>query len=95
MMGCIVFVFVNGYVPEFIGNTFFRNQFFLPTAPAEGLYLKGMDFKGYNNRQEIPEKLQFEEQHIKETTDKLQKEIQQFIAQSSPDIWDDWYQQVK
>jgi tRNA U38,U39,U40 pseudouridine synthase TruA len=57
MIGGIVFVFVNNYPPEFIANTFFRNQFYLPIAPANGLYLKSIDFKGYNNKKEIPEKL--------------------------------------
>ena len=50
MIGGIVFVFVNNYEPEFISNTFFRNQFYLPIAPPNGLYLKCMDFKAYNNK---------------------------------------------
>ncbi len=54
MVGAIVFVFINDYVPEFIGNTFFKNQFHLPIAPANGLFLKSVDFMGYNKRKEIP-----------------------------------------
>lgn len=50
MIGGMVFVFVNHYEPQFIGNTFFRNQFYLPIAPPNGLYLKTIDFKAYNNK---------------------------------------------
>jgi tRNA U38,U39,U40 pseudouridine synthase TruA len=75
MIGGIVFVFVNKCPAEFIANTFFRNQFYLPIAPAEGLYLKTLDFKGYNNKKEIPEKLEFEEENVKKSMDGLEKEI--------------------
>ena len=54
MVGSIVFIFINNYPAEFIANTFFRNQFYLPIAPANGLYLKELNFAGYNKKKEIP-----------------------------------------
>ena len=59
MVGCIIMVLANNYPPNFIQNTFFRNQIHMPIAPAEGLYLNILNFGAYNKKNDIPEQLDF------------------------------------
>ncbi len=46
--------FMNNYEPEFILNTFFRNQIGIPLAPPHGLFLNNLSFESYNKKKEIP-----------------------------------------
>ena len=60
MIGCIIMIMVNHYPSSYIQNTFFRNQIHMPLAPAEGLFLKGINFDAYNKKKDIPEPLSFD-----------------------------------
>ena len=37
-------VILNNYPANYIANTFFRNQIFMPLAPPQGLYLNQLSF---------------------------------------------------
>jgi tRNA pseudouridine38-40 synthase len=40
-------------------NSFLNNKMYLWLAPADGLFLDRIYFKGYNSRKDIPEQLEF------------------------------------
>ena len=60
MIGCMISVFINKHPPNYIDNTFFRNQIHMPIAPARGLYLNGPSFEAYNLKKDSPEKITFD-----------------------------------
>lgn len=70
MIGAIVQVFQNDFPEDFIKNSFGSNIINVWLAPAEGLLLDRIQFKGYNNKDDIPEKL--------DITEEEEKEIQKF-----------------
>lgn len=53
-------VMANNYPPNFITNTFFKNQIHMPLAPPHGLFLSNLNFGAYNRKNDIPEVLQFD-----------------------------------
>lgn len=57
MIGVIVQIFHEDLTPDFIDNTFFNNVIKLWLAPPQGLLLNRVNFDGYNNKIDIPEKL--------------------------------------
>lgn len=61
MVGCVIKVIINGEPPNYIENTFFRNQIHIPLAPANGLYLNNLSFDSYNKKKDIPEMLIFDD----------------------------------
>ena len=87
MVGCIIMVMLNNYPPNFIQNTFFRNQIHMPLAPARGLYLNDLCFDPYNKKNSIPEVLTFEDTpSIAELKHKINQDI---LSQDSAE-WTEW-----
>jgi hypothetical protein len=87
MVGCVIKVILNNENPQYIENTFFRNQIAMPLAPATGLYLKEMSFDSYNKKKDIPEVLHFEDIP---TVDEMETKITEFIVAQDKNEWMDW-----
>ena len=58
MVGMIVALFQNDLTTEFLKNSFNQNSFHVWLAPSEGLLLHSIELKGYNNKKDIPEKVE-------------------------------------
>ena len=50
MIGMIIDIMRNGKDMDYFKNSFLDNQYDIPKAPGEGLYLKNIDYSNYNER---------------------------------------------
>ena len=92
MIGCIIMVMVNNYPSSFIQNTFFKNQIHMPVAPAEGLFLRGVNFQSYNKKKDIPQMLKFDGV---DSIDKIRQQIYGYIIEKDRQNWVDWLKKLK
>jgi len=64
MIGIMVQVIHEGLKDGFIDNSFFQNSVNIWLAPPQGLLLDGVTFDAYNRKNDIPEKIEFNEEEV-------------------------------
>lgn len=62
MIGIMVQVIHEGLKDQFIDNSFFQNSVNIWLAPPQGLFLDRVTFDAYNRKNDIPEKLEFNQE---------------------------------
>jgi tRNA U38,U39,U40 pseudouridine synthase TruA len=69
MVGMIVSLFQNDLNVDFLKNSLNQNQVYVWLAPSEGLLLHSIFFKPYNNKKDIPEKIELNQKELEECED--------------------------
>jgi tRNA pseudouridine38-40 synthase len=74
MVGCIIDVCRENRDNEYLDNSFLSNKVDIPKAPAEGLYLRKIDYSRYNDRKSTKKSPIF-------TTETDEKEMEDFAKE--------------
>jgi len=97
MIGIMVQVIQEDLKDNFIDNSFYQNSVNIWLAPPQGLFLDRVTFDAYNQKTDIPEKLEFNPEEEEKVTEFKENVIYPLIADAefTHKMFSDWLQTTK